>query len=260
MSRDSNLDPTSLSEADRSEPGAEPEPACRPWGPWTTICGTTACVGLVLLVQFGMLRIAIRADPQANVEKLVSTGSFLAVSTLAGVPFALGSVWMLVAFRRCSVKWYLALRWPEARPAWISAGVLVLLLAGTDGLSYLLGRPIVPRWMVDVYRTAGSLPLLVLAIVVGAPLVEETLFRGFLFRGIADSQFGPRTAVALSALFWACLHLQYDAFGIGQVLVIGIYLGIVRLVTRSVPLTMLLHALGNAVATVEVAVKVQFFS
>ena len=45
-----------------------------------------------------------------------------------------------------------------------------------------------PAVWAQTYASAGSLPLLLLALVVVAPIFEETLFRGFLFRGLAASR------------------------------------------------------------------------
>ena len=50
------------------------------------------------------------------------------------------------------------------------------------------------------------------------------------------------------------LHVQYDWLGIVAVLATGLYLGVVRYRSQSLLLTMLLHAVGNAFATLEVFV------
>ena len=67
-------------------------------------------------------------------------------------------------------------------------GIIVVLvfIAVADGTSWLLRRDIVTQFQLDIYRTAsaaGWLPWLLLTVVVVAPIGEETLFRGFLFRG-----------------------------------------------------------------------------
>jgi CAAX protease family protein len=108
--------------------------------------------------------------------------------------------------------------------------------------------------MVDLYRMAW-LPGLLPALVAFAPIGEETLFRGFLFKGIAASRAGPIAAIIISAIAWAPLHVQYDWYGVGTIAVMGLFLGIVRHATGSLYLTMLLHAVANAVATLEIVIK-----
>ncbi len=52
--------------------------------------------------------------------------------------------------------------------------------------------------------------LLWLAVVVVTPLGEETLFRGFLYRGWLQSPRDAWLVIVVTALFWALIHVQYD--------------------------------------------------
>jgi membrane protease YdiL (CAAX protease family) len=130
---------------------------------------------------------------------------------------------------------------------------LAVLLGATDLTSYLRGHPIVPQVMIDVYRTAW-LPGLLLTLMVLAPVQEEPLFRGFLYKGIVDSRAGPIAAIVVSAIGFAVLHLQYDLYEMLWVAAVGLYLGVVRYKTGSLWLTMLLHGVGNGFATLEIVV------
>ena len=135
------------------------------------------------------------------------------------------------------------------------AGLAVLLVA-TDLTSYLLGRPLVPAVMVDIYRTAW-LPALLFAFVVLAPVGEETLFRGFLYMGIAASRAGPDVAIIVSSVAFArCCMFQYDWYGIcrrrGDS---GFTWALSAIDLQSLLLTMFLHAVGNAFATLEIVVQ-----
>ena len=131
---------------------------------------------------------------------------------------------------------------------------MILLLATSDLIAYLVGHPIVPPFVEDVYRTA-SLPLLLAALLIAAPLGEEVLMRGFLYRGIADSRWGVSAAIVISSALWAVIHVQYGPYDIGSIFLMGIYLGVVRWRTGSVLLTILLHTIANTLATVEVVIQ-----
>jgi hypothetical protein len=100
--------------------------------------------------------------------------------------------------------------------------------------------------------------LLWLAVLVAAPLAEETLFRGFLFEGLRHSRIRASGAVIFSSVWWASIHIQYDIVGMASVFVLGLFLGCVRLRTQSLIATMCLHCFANLIATLEVAVKVRF--
>ena len=91
-----------------------------------------------------------------------------------------------------------------------------IVLFVSDLTTYLLGHAIVPPFMVAFYQSC-PLPLLILAVVVAAPVREEVLFRGFLFKGIAASRWGPIAAILISSTIWALIHVQYDPFGIAAV-------------------------------------------
>src|SRR5262245_3317362 len=105
--------------------------------------------------------------------------------------------------------------------------------------------------MLPLFRSAGPLPIFLLALVVAGPLAEEFLFRGFLFSGFLQSRLGPFGAIALTALAWAAIHGQYDLYGMGTVAAIGVVLGLIRWRTGSLWLCALLHGVMNAVASIE---------
>lgn len=236
----------------------EPEAGPGPWGPWATLGWTLLCAALMFATQLAVvlvfiaIRLARGAEPKF--DDLLSNGNVVSVGTLASTAAIVGFVALLAHLRRYPIRDYLALHWPPARSALIAFAGLVVVLVSSDLTSYLMGRPLVPDVMVDLYRMAW-LPGLLLALVVFAPIGEETLFRGFLFKGIAASRAGPIAAIIISAIAWAPLHFQYDWYGVGTIAVMGLFLGVARHRAGSLYLTMLLHAVANAVATLEIVIK-----
>ncbi len=245
------------------EPGP-PAPVAppRPWGPWATAGWTAFVVAAMQAVQaavlIGFAVVQLARDPKADLPALLpalgADGTFLGVATLASTPAVVALV-ALLAHLRLPIGDYLALRGTSARRAALAAAGMVAFLAASDGLTHALGRPLVPPSMAEIYRSA-SLPPLLVALLICAPLGEELLIRGFLYRGLADSRLGPGIAIGLTALAWALMHVQYDLYGIATVYLMGLYLGVVRHLTGSLPMTILLHVLANAVATAEAAATV----
>ena len=84
---------------------------------------------------------------------------------------------------------------------------------------------------------------------------EELVFRGFLFEGLRHSRLGNAGAIILASAVWASIHLQYEWFYVGQILVLGLLLGAARLFTRSLVPSILMHALVNGIATLQVALE-----
>jgi len=158
--------------------------------------------------------------------------------------------------KNISLKDYIGFREP-LKSEWVRwLLVLAAFLFLSDGVSHLLRQPIVPPFMVKAYKTASSLPALLLAVIVVAPIFEEIFFRGFLFQGIRYSRLGPVGAVGITSLIWAVIHLQYGVYGIATVFVLGLLFGIARLKTDSIHLLMVMHSVVGLVATVETAVYV----
>jgi membrane protease YdiL (CAAX protease family) len=226
-------------------------------------------MGLGLLVAAGylqtqsialaMLEVVANAVGQGGgAQGQPAEGLYVALATCATTPITVGLVWLFARLRRgISVIEYLALKplsW-GATARW--CGALMGLVILSDGLTTVLHRPLVPEVMVQMYRSAGFVPLLWLAVVVAAPLGEETFFRGFVFKGILHSRLGGTGAVVLTALVWAVMHQQYDLYGVANVFAAGLLLGYARLRTNSIYPGLLMHAVMNLIATIEVAVVIR---
>jgi membrane protease YdiL (CAAX protease family) len=240
-------------------PGLEDTPVAkvRTWGPWSTL-GWTLLVFLSYSFVQGVAAVVVSLMDRSfsMTPDLPVSGLGMALGTLAAALLGVGSLMILARARGWAATDYLAVRWPSGRTVVVCVGLALVLQAASDGLSYTLGQPIVPRFQVDVYRSAGSVWILFLGLAAGAPLFEETLLRGFLFRGLAESRVGPPGAIVLTAVLFALPHVQYELYQMGLILVAGLFLGVVRDRTGSVLVTILLHAIQNGVGLVETAVVV----
>lgn len=238
-------------------------PKRRPWGPWASLGWTILCLIAFLIAQTAVMVVFVVIELVRNskvgLSELATQGNLIALATLASAPVLVGLVLLLIWVRKVPIREYLAWVWPRPGEALLAIGVLGVVLLVSDLTTHFTGHPVVPPFMLSVYKT-GWLPLLLLALVVAAPVGEEILVRGFLFHGIAESTWGRVPAILITSLLWAVVHVQYDAFAIATIFVMGLYQGAVRSRFGSVPLTILLHAIANAVATIEVIVKVEWLS
>lgn len=119
-------------------------------------------------------------------------------------------------------------------------------------LSALFNRVRVPSQghpiMEQLQLSMGSRPALavwILVAVVGAPLLEEAVFRGALQRSLR-ARFGPGAAIAISSFAFAIIHPQVGV-GLAGILVIGFVLAMLREHQRSLWPSVVLHALNNGV-------------
>lgn len=80
------------------------------------------------------------------------------------------------------------------------------------------------------------------AFVVAAPVCEETLFRGIMFRGFA-ARFGPVLAIILTTVPFAVLH--GSLVRVGLMVVVGAYFGLIVWLTGNLWAGILAHAVNN---------------
>lgn len=190
----------------------------------------------------------------ALLESALSDGFVLSVATfvttLVCVPLVVGVAKLK---KNSNIKEYFALKPVSGRVLMVWLGILVAFIVLTDALSLILGKPIVPEFVRTTYDSARPVWLLWLALVIAAPLFEETFFRGFLFKGFESSVVGPAGAIALTSIFWAAIHMQYDAYTIGSIFLLGVLLGLARMRTGSLFVPLAMHAAANIVASSEAA-------
>ena len=230
-----------------------------PWGLWATLGWVilafflSAIAGLVVLLIW-------RPDAITGGTDMLKDGPLISITTVASAVVQVGTLVLAAGLARWPAGEYLGLVRPATRPALIAIAILVVFLLGYDVLTYLLGRDVVTPFQVDTYRTArdgGTLLLLWLTFVVVAPVAEEIMFRGFLFRGWVTSERSAIPAILVISLLFAAIHVQYDWFGILQVFFVGLLLGLVRWRSGSTVLTILMHVLINLWATVQSMIKVE---
>ena len=117
-----------------------------------------------------------------------------------------------------------------------------------------------PDFMLRLWSSRDNMLLLLFAILVAAPIFEECLFRGFIFSGIQNSHLGTAAAIVLSSGLWAIIHLQYGSFEVITLFILGIVLAVSRIASGSLYVPIILHALNNLFAVLEMALFVENMS
>lgn len=226
----------------------------KPWGLGATSLFAIVIASVIVSVQLATESILLHFQPvDADITGAGFLGLVLAVSTLVAAPVGIGMTVMAARLRRgMTLADYLALHVPRTVTVvhwfWYLLAFAVLFHAA----EYLLGRPFVTDFELMVFQTAYSLPLLLLAIVVAAPCLEELFFRGFVFTGILASRLGMVGALLCTSAFWAIMHAtQYAPAELLLIFLGGVLLGYARWKTRSIYVPIGLHALWNLMSAVE---------
>lgn len=191
-------------------------------------------------------------------ESLMQNGDVISYSVIVSFVICSPLLLGIAKLKKGSVlNEYFGLKKVKLKESLIWFAIMLLFILASDTLTLLLGKPLVPEFMTEAYLSAESLFLLVFAFVFAAPVVEELFFRGFLIPGISLSFFKPIGAVIISSALWAVIHLQYGLYGVLTILFMGIILGIARVKTGSVILTIGMHSIANIIATLETLIIVR---
>jgi membrane protease YdiL (CAAX protease family) len=238
-----------------SPPDKEPPRAWKFFG--TLIWGVLVFAGLSL-GQLAVLVYSLAtqhgAPDSATVAAMLSSGRTIALSIIAGLPGALLVLWIAIRLTRISFADYLGLTTFSWKYLLVGVVGLAMLSQGWDIVGRAIGHEVSPGFMGDTLKTAradNAIWLVLVSFGVAAPLIEELMSRGFMYRGWSESFLRPVGAIVLSAAVWTAMHVQYDAFFLAQVFAIGLLFGTLRYLGGSTWVTIMLHGLNNLVATLQ---------
>ncbi len=240
----------------------------RAWGGWATAgFGAVIMVILFLVMVLVVVILAVivtimQMDTTFTVESFSDSirarmGLLVSISGIVAYAAATGLTVAFIKIRRGpGIAAYLGLK----RINWKMTLVLVLITVAFLALAALANyyyhvEENDTKTLVEIYRTSVWPVLLWIAVVVFAPIGEESLFRGFLFEGFRRSRLGLIGTIVLTSLVWTILHAGYSVSSLGTIFIFGLVLGAVRYKTGSLWGTMLMHALYNVAGMTMIALN-----
>ena len=96
----------------------------------------------------------------------------------------------------------------------------------------------------------GNIVLIFITAVIAAPIIEEVIFRGWIFSEM-EARYGQMVAFHVSSVLFTIIHIQYGAAELIMVLVISYSLALLRMHTRNLLFPIMLHFLNNLAAMAE---------
>lgn len=216
------------------------------FGSFLWMCAGGIVVAIALIASVGLPE-----GPSPSVETLPT--AVLAAGTWLQFAGFLGIVVVLSFVCARSARDAFALRGAGARglgaavlggltvglfPSWVAERLMALLPSLDGGM----------LTQINGMLAQGPLPgrvLMLGAVVIGAPVVEELMFRGFLWEAMRAIGGDLVAWLGTSALF-AMYHV--DPVHVIAVSITGLYLGWLRRVTGSIVPCMLAHFVNNALA------------
>ena len=239
----------------RADALAYDETGGRPWGLAATLGLSLAIWYALELLQaamgFGMDRVlaALRLVSPAQNTQALNFAVITCISTILCGALVIAAA----ALRdRLDPRTYLGIVGAPAKEWLRWLGAIALIVAMTDLVVYLVKGELLPAGWVEIYRSVQSPLLFWIALVVATPIFEELLFRGFVFAGIEASRLGRVGAVLITALAWTWIHYEFDPLEFMIIFIIGVTLGVARLRTGSLLVTIAMHMLYNFISTGEI--------
>lgn len=109
-----------------------------------------------------------------------------------------------------------------------------------------------PQSMIDIYQTTDYLFLLFIAVVIAAPIFEELLFRGFIYKGLKHSPLGIFGAVMVTSILFTLIHGgQYDFTVLAVLFPLAVILGLARHRSGGIYLPIYLHFVNNFYSSIQ---------
>ena len=232
--------------------------ALRPYGPWSTLGLTTAAMVIGFAIQIAVAVVAMLGffgmhghmgwDPTGTQHPWM--GWMVIVGVLPAIPATLGFLWLILRVKGLAWREEIAWRGFSLLAGLAGVGVVLGVLVFEIVVNTLLQRE--DENLIALFDDPWTWPGLAIVMVIGAPLMEEVVFRGFLYRGLAGTRETTGRvwlAIIVGAVFWALCHaLQYELLDLALLVGFGVILGVARWRTGSVLLPMLMHAVFNAIA------------
>ena len=236
---------------------SRPPRVWRFWG--TALWGLFIFAAMFIGQVAPMLAIVIWKAGKIDLAEAVNVagdGRALALTVISGLPAVLAAIWLPVHLSRTPFKEYLALRWTTWQNVVIGIAAMIVVVEGWDLLSKATGHEVTAGFMGDILKSAtadGVLWLAVLAFAVVAPLTEELLARGFLYRGWSESFL--RVPARSSCRRWSGPRCTCNTICFSSARFFDrIVLGYIRYRSQSIWLTTLLHGLNNLAALIQTIV------
>ena len=217
----------------------------KPWGFWATV-GFCVCIAIV-----GVGITVIISGTEGLLKPMYNGLRFLTTRLIMD-PLVIALCILFAHLRKgISFQEYLGLKRVRVSQMLLWCAITAAVVVCMELYELAIGESTTRDNVITMFKTAGYLPLLWLAVVVLAPVAEEISFRGFVFKGFNEAM-GPVLTVVLLSFIFAILHFQHSLIGKALVFVMGVLFCVARIRTGSVYVPIAMHMVTNLVGMLHI--------
>lgn len=222
----------------------EPPPLRSPWSMADLVVFGVFFALIVILLPIGAIRLWRIFRPDLQLADVPATAQILLqglidLATLGFIAFLIKIVHGQSFVE--TIHWYKNHQFGTA---------FLISIGATLAISVLIVSSLFPSGEAPIEKLLSSTGAMYLFVILGiavAPLVEEIMFRGFLFKVVSDIR-GPGTAVSVTALLFGGLHILQlwgNWVGVALIFVVGYILSFVRQRSNSLIPSFIIHTSYN---------------
>ncbi|MEN8693178.1 MAG: lysostaphin resistance A-like protein [Akkermansiaceae bacterium] len=254
-----------------TSPSTEPDPVMPPtlpkavWNGWWTLLWVFTLLAVWITVQ--TIGMGIYMAMSGLLGEMFSSGGTMKEEELMARMMdgdTVGVIAFISIFAVCPLAWFMGkIKKPWGGMEYLGTekvvwwkwlmwlGITFGLMITMSALGPALGMDEMHDSMVDMATSTDYPILLFLGIAVGAPFVEEFIFRGIAWRGWRKS-VGLWGTIAITTVIWSLLHVQYmnEPPIFIFLAVFGIVLGLAREYTGNIWVPVAMHALNNGISAI----------
>jgi uncharacterized protein len=212
----------------------------QPWGFWAT-------VGFCFIMGTVAYGIMVAVSGIEGVLKPWDNGLRLATNRLMVDPLIIVMCILFVHLRKgITFQDYLGLKRVKVSQMLIWCAIIAIVFLGMDQLENAIGYSNGKDSGLKMYKTAGCVPVLWFMTVILGPVTEETVFRGFVFKGF-NAALGPVLTIILTSFIHTILHFQSGLITQIMRFIAAVLFCIARTRTGSLYVPITMHMVGNLV-------------
>ena len=179
-------------------------------------------------------------DVETFMNEQSALGRYMALVHLFSFLFSIGVLWLYARLRGGKGVIHIRHKASGFNPSVILVGVMWLMA------SQVVLEPLFEFFPADESTEIGRGMWAAFTAIVSAPILEELLCRGVLFE-VLNRRWGVKVSILVSALFFGLLHIGNLANAVVAI-VAGFIFGALYVRTSSLYVTIIIHAINNALA------------